>query len=237
MPSSAKASLALYLLGFAALATVLVAAVDYFQIQSNAGLSIAQLFLEGGFCMMALTLLGDRKAVLKSDPKSGQRIIMRYVFLIGFPAVIAPVIVLVLLLVLGAGHLLQLQISALALSVLAGLVYFAMMVLAGLCLPGALQQPADSLRTGFARSRRQIGATLPRLLFFMAPFAVAAFALSVLLVVTGVIGSAPAGDLYRAAGELGGIFVVKLLSGLSILGFCATVLAAHDKDLEEGHPA
>ncbi|MBO0346848.1 hypothetical protein J0X15_16595 [Roseibium sp. CAU 1637] len=228
-----KGQLALYVLIFALAYTGLIAAIDYLQLNSSSSFSVVEIFLEATLCLYACIAIGGLKAVTKKHPQTTTSALMRYVLLIGGPSALSFVILALAITLLGMSDALQIQATYLVLGVVSGLIFFILATLFGLSLPGALREPKDTIGEAFQRGKRQASFTLPRLLFFMAPFSVAAFALSVAAAATGLFGNAPAGTMIFSPNELLVTFVVKLLGGMAIVAFAAIIMAAFQKDEEE----
>jgi hypothetical protein len=231
--SSSRYAIPIYILIFAIVSMALIGATDYFAIKGNAGLTIGQFFLEAGLCLFICQSSGNLSCFISEPPKTPQSFLLRYVILIGMPTAFVPLAAVFVLLAMGMGSLLSQDAGILILSVIAGLTYFIAILVFGLALPGALRDPKDTIRQSVQRSLRQLGFVLPRLIFVMAPFNVAAFALPIAAFTFGISDGNLDTALVTQPADIAVLFLSKVLTGVALAGFSATIMAAYQNDLEE----
>ncbi|WP_153771996.1 hypothetical protein [Labrenzia sp. CE80] len=228
MPSK-KLEITAYILGFAAIVTALLAGFEYFEIESNNGTIVAQLFLEGGLCAYICQSLCNAKAFVKEHPKTVSTIMMRYALWIGLPTVLMPLITTLFFLGLGNAELLASGNGVLVLLVIAGLVYVLTAMAFGMSLPGSLTIPKEPIRKVLQRSGRQWPYLFSRFFIIMVPFGIIGVAVPLLSGIFGVTSP----DNFLAPQSLAIIFLGRVLTGVSLLGFCIAVVSAYRFDIEE----
>ena len=227
--NSSWINISICIFGYAVAVTLFLGGMEYLGMDNDSGIAVVQLIIEAGLCaVICLDLLGARDFV-KSNPKAFTSAWIRYNTFIGLPILIGPVVGIFAMLAVGRSDLLETDLGPMILIIFGGLVYLIAALIFGVAIPGTLKEPKDTIGIAIRRSGRQFGYLFSRFLIIMVPFGAGAFLLPLVAITSGHMSP----DMILTPKSLAIIFVARILAGISILGFCMTVVSALRLDMEE----